>query len=130
MRAMRSETAPVPSQAPMSEVERRLAAIWAELLNRPITSREDNFFDLGGHSLLVVLLILRVRETFGVELLIDDVYSGSLTLADLAVRVETAQLGQIDPAEYEALLAEIENLSDEEARALVEQETQDPRTPA
>ena len=36
----------------------------------------DNFFDLGGHSLLAVLLLLRIGESFGVELSIDDVYSG------------------------------------------------------
>ena len=53
------------------------------------------------------------------ELSIDDVYSGTLTLSDLATRIETAQLGGVDPAEYAALLAEIEGLSDEEARALL-----------
>ena len=42
------------------------------------------------------------------ELSIDDVYSGTLTLSDLAARIETAQLGGIDPEEYAALVAEIE----------------------
>ena len=66
-----------------------------------------------------MLLLLRIRETFGVELSIDDVYSGTLTLADLAARIETAQLGGVDPEEYAALLAEIEGMSDEEARQLL-----------
>ena len=103
----------------MTEMESRLARIWAELLERPTVSRNDNFFDLGGHSLLAVLLLLRIRETFGVELSIDDVYSGTLTLADLAARIESAQLGGIDPADYAALLAEIEGMSDEEVRQLL-----------
>jgi hypothetical protein len=85
----------------------------------------DNFFDLGGHSLLAVLLILRVRETFGVELPIDDVYSATLTLGELARRIEAWQLNQIDPTEYEALLAEIEALSDEEVQALLGKEGED-----
>ncbi len=73
--------------------------------------------------MLAVLLLLRIRESFGVELAIDDVYSGTLTLSDLAARIEAAQLGDIDPEEYAALLAEIEHLSDDEASALLERET-------
>jgi hypothetical protein len=43
-------------------------------------------------------------------------------LADLAARIEAAKFGRIDPAEYAALLAEIEGMSDEEARELLERE--------
>lgn len=106
----------------MSETEAKLAQIWADLLERPSVKLTDNFFDVGGHSLLAVLLLLRIRETFGVELSIDDVYSGTLTLADLAARVEAAQLGDMDPEEYASLLAEIESLSDEQARELLARE--------
>ncbi len=120
--AMRRSAAPEQKDASMSDTERALAQIWAELLEKPAVVATDNFFDLGGHSLLAVLLLLRIRETFGVELSIDDVYSGSLTLADLAARIEAAELGNIDPEEYAALLAEIENLSDEEARELLARE--------
>jgi FkbH-like protein len=119
MRDRRSATAAV---AGMTEVEAKLAGIWCELLERPAVSLSDNFFDIGGHSLLAVLLLLRVRETFGVELSIDDVYSGGLTLSQLASRIEAAQLGEIDPDEYAALLAEIENMSDEQARELLARE--------
>jgi hypothetical protein len=72
--------------------------------------------------LLVVLLIVRVRESFGIELPIDDVYSASLTLGELARKIEVYQLAAIDPAEYNALLAEIESLSDEEVRRLLAEE--------
>lgn len=106
----------------MSETEAKLAGIWAELLQRNHIARTDNFFDIGGHSLVAVLLLLRIREHFGVELKIDDVYTGTLTLAELAARIEAAQVADIDPEEYAALLAEIEGLSDEEARALLDQE--------
>jgi acyl carrier protein len=116
MRESRTSYAPGES---MTETEDRLARIWSELLERPSVAATDNFFDLGGHSLLAVLLLLRIREAFGVELSIDDVYSGTLTLSDLAARIETLQLGGIDPQEYAALLAEIEGLSDDEARQLL-----------
>jgi amino acid adenylation domain-containing protein len=48
-----------------SETERRLAAIWAEVLRVPAVKRDDNFFDLGGHSLLMAKLERRVEATFG-----------------------------------------------------------------
>jgi len=106
----------------MTDTERALAAIWAELLERPSVGIADNFFDLGGHSLLAVLLLLRIKEAFGVELPIDDVYSGSLTLSDLATRIDTFQMGAIDPEEYQRLLQEIEGLSEEEVQALLANE--------
>ncbi len=106
----------------MSETERKLAAIWADLLEKPSIRRSDNFFALGGHSLVAVLLLMRIQETFGEERPIDDVYTGGLTLADLAERIEAAQSGDIDPAEYAAILAEIESLSEEEARELLARE--------
>jgi acyl carrier protein len=106
----------------MSPIEAKLAGIWSELLERRTVAATDNFFETGGHSLLAVLLLLRIREAFHVELSIDDVYSGTLTLADLAARIEAAQLGDIDPDEYAALLAEIEHMSDEQARELLAKE--------
>lgn len=112
------------ADAPATEVERKLAAIWTELLQRPVLSNTANFFDLGGHSLLAVLLLMRVKEEFGIELTVDDVYSGSLTLSELARAIEARLLGEIDPDQYHALLAEIEGLSDEEVRALLEEEEQ------
>jgi len=105
--------------APQTDVERRLTAIWAEILQRSSISVHDNFFDLGGHSLLAVLLLLRVKEEFGVELSVDDVYSGTLTLRELAQTIEARQMGDVAPEEYQAMLAEIEGLSDEEVHALL-----------
>jgi len=105
--------------SPSSETEASLAEIWADLLKVPSIAASDNFFDLGGHSLLAVLLLVRIHETFAVELSIDDVYSGGLTLAELAQRIDMHQLGDLDSAQYAELLHEIEALSDEEARRLL-----------
>lgn len=113
-------TGPASSGEGLSDTEARLAAIWSDLLRRSDISPSSNFFDVGGHSLLVVLLLVRVRESFGVELAIDDVYAPDLTLRDLADKIEALQLG--DPEEYEALLKEIEGLSDEEVARLLAEE--------
>jgi FkbH-like protein len=120
--AMRHESAEAAADGAMTDTERQLAVIWSDLLKHSPIAASDNFFDLGGHSLLAVLLIVRVREAFGVELPIDDVYSASLTLGELARRIEAYQLNAIDPDEYESLLAEIEGLSDEEVQALLAKE--------
>lgn len=125
LEAMRHESEAAHAHAgrePMTELETQLAAIWSDLLKHPVVASSDNFFDLGGHSLLAVLLIARVREAFGVELTIDDVYSATLTLGELARKVETYQLSRLNPEEYQALLAEIEGLSDEEVQALLAKE--------
>ncbi|MCK0546005.1 amino acid adenylation domain-containing protein, partial [Pseudomonas syringae pv. aptata] len=49
-------------EAPVGNVEIRLAALWAELLNVEKVGRHDHFFELGGHSLLAVSLIERMRQ--------------------------------------------------------------------
>ena len=50
---------------PHTEIERRLARIWSELLKRPDISVQDDFFQLGGHSLLVPVLAVRIEQEFG-----------------------------------------------------------------
>nr|UXB94720.1 non ribosomal peptide synthetase [Pseudomonas syringae] len=49
-------------EAPVGDVEIKLAAIWADLLNVEKVGRHDHFFELGGHSLLAVSLIERMRQ--------------------------------------------------------------------
>jgi FkbH-like protein len=114
--------AEVEVDASLSPTEAVLASLWAELLKVPRVGPDDRFFDLGGHSLLAVLLISRVQERFGVALPVDDVYSGDMTLRDLARKIDAMSTGGMGSAEYEAMLAEIESLSDEEVRALLGQQ--------
>jgi FkbH-like protein len=120
MRAEARGVQPAPSTWE-SETEASLATIWQELLHQPRIKPNDNFFDLGGHSLLVVLLIVRVRETLGVELPIEDVYSGDLTLRSLARTVDRRKAGE--DLDYDAMMDEISRMSDEEvSRLLAESE--------
>jgi len=71
--------------------EQRLAAIWARLLGVAPIDRHDNFFDLGGDSLLAARLMLEVEDAFGARVPIACLYY-SPTLAQLAdaVRNERA----------------------------------------
>ncbi|MBM3116487.1 aminotransferase class V-fold PLP-dependent enzyme [Jeongeupia naejangsanensis] len=70
--------------APQGEMETLLAGLWAELLTRDEVSADGRFFDLGGHSLLVVQLVTRLRQR-GIELAPRDVFA-NLPLRELAAR--------------------------------------------
>jgi acyl carrier protein len=54
--------------APRNVTEERLCAIWAEAMERQRVGVHENFFELGGDSLIAVRLISRVRAAFGVDL--------------------------------------------------------------
>jgi FkbH-like protein len=113
---------PVEIDASMSETEQALASIWAELLKVSRVGPDDKFFDLGGHSLLAVLLIVRVQERLQVALPPDDVYAGDATLRDMARKIDSLRTGEISDEDYDAMLAEIEAMSDEDVRAMLGQE--------
>ncbi|UGY14265.1 non-ribosomal peptide synthetase [Bradyrhizobium septentrionale] len=69
--------------APSTETEKTLAALWCDLLKVKSIGRHDNFFDLGGESLLVVRTVARMRKTFGVDVQLRNLFERP-TLAELA----------------------------------------------
>jgi acyl carrier protein len=88
--------------APRTPIEETLAEIWREVLGVERVGVEDDFFDLGGHSLLATQVMSRVREAFTVEVALRGLFERP-TVAGLGVMVE------------EALIAKMEELTDEEA---------------
>ncbi|HZF13329.1 MAG TPA: amino acid adenylation domain-containing protein, partial [Thermoanaerobaculia bacterium] len=76
-------------QAPRTPVEEILAGLWAELFGRERVGVDDDFFALGGHSLLGTRLISRLRAAFGIELPLGTLFAAP-RLADFASRVEAA----------------------------------------
>lgn len=103
---------------PRTPLEIQLAALWADLLNLPAVGIHDNFFELGGHSLLAVQLLSRVRQVLGVDVSLEVVYSGDFTVAELAKAIELKEIEQAG-GDYQDLLRELEDLSDEQARDLL-----------
>ncbi len=72
------------------DIELRLTALWAELLDRPPASITDDFFTLGGDSFRVVLLFQRIRRDFGRDLPGPDFFADP-TIAGLARLLGGAQ---------------------------------------
>ncbi|NQY37584.1 MAG: amino acid adenylation domain-containing protein, partial [Alteromonadaceae bacterium] len=75
---------------PKGVTESLLAGIWCNVLKCEGVSRLDNFFSLGGHSLLVTKTISRIRDTFSVELDIRSMFENQ-TLHALALLIESHQ---------------------------------------
>jgi acyl carrier protein len=119
---------------PETEIERKLAQIWEELLKRKEVGVDQNFFELGGHSLLVLQVMARIRRMFEVELAVRTMFEEP-TIAGLAKEVEKAQaLGlkakmpvlerrqrpEATPAaSREALLAQLDTLSPDDVQSLL-----------
>jgi FkbH-like protein len=72
---------------PSSSIELQLAAIWREVLHVNKIGVRDNFFDLGGNSLLAVQIISRIRESFNADLPISTLFD-SPTISVLAQELQ------------------------------------------
>ncbi|MGB3440035.1 MAG: amino acid adenylation domain-containing protein [Actinophytocola sp.] len=104
--------------APRTPVEEVLAGIWSEVLERPRIGVRDDFFRVGGHSLLAAKVLARVREAFAIEVPIHRMFAAPTVsgLADVLADLQ-AEPGQV--ATIAALRVEVASLSDEEVRKLL-----------
>lgn len=92
--------------APTTHIEERVASMLASLLDLGQVSVEDNFFLLGGHSLLGTQLIARIRDAFGIDLSLRSLFDAP-TVSELSTQVEAL------------LLAKLEAMTEEEAQRLL-----------
>jgi amino acid adenylation domain-containing protein len=103
-----------PPTAPRTPLEGELARIWGAVLGLDRVGVHDNFFALGGHSLTAARVVSRIAEELGVELPLATFFErptvGELAEALAPLRAQAA-------GTLEAILAEVEEISDEEARA-------------
>jgi amino acid adenylation domain-containing protein len=92
--------------APRTPTEKSLASIWTKLLGINRVGINDNYFELGGDSLLATQLVSQLRGVFEVELPLVNLFQYP-TLAELATSIE------------EAIIEQMEEISDEEAEQLL-----------
>ncbi len=76
--------------APRSDVEARIAAIWAQTLRLPRVGVDSDFFDLGGHSLLAMNMVARVEADLGLAPTVREFFAEP-TIAAMAGRIEAAR---------------------------------------
>jgi len=92
-----------PYEAPSTKAERAIAAIWSDLLGVEEVGRRDNYFELGGDSIIALQIILRASQS-GFEFSPQDLFQYQ-TVAELALLVEQPQ-----PVEQDQTVALAESM--------------------
>jgi amino acid adenylation domain-containing protein len=95
-----------PYATPQTPIEKAIARIWSSVLHLERVGIHDNFFHLGGHSLLGTQVISRVRKAYHVDLPLRSIFTMP-TIAEFSEAVE------------DAVIEKLETLSEEEAEELL-----------
>ena len=103
---------------PQTPTEIILVNICAEVLGVERVGIHDNFFDVGGHSLLATQVISRIRDAFHVEIPLRQIFERPV-MAALAEAIVQAQTEQANEAEIAQILAELGDISEEDAQAIL-----------
>jgi amino acid adenylation domain-containing protein len=105
--------------APATPSEQAVARIWAQVLGVERIGIHDDFFELGGNSLLATQLISRLHETFQVQLPLRSIFE-SATVAELtAIIDEAGRTTQGDLEKVARMLKNLEQLSEAEVEAML-----------
>ena len=105
--------------APSNEIETILVDIWQDILGIDKIGVDDNFFKLGGDSLIAIQLSMRLRETFKIEFSVHNLFDDP-TIASLAEKItELQQAAQQQSRELADKLALVESLSEEEVEKML-----------
>jgi len=102
---------------PSTPVERTLSRIWTDALNLDEIGVQDNFLELGGHSLMATRIISNVIDTFRVDVPLSAMFEAP-TVQEMALLITQHQAREADPDDIEKLLGELESLSDEQVQNL------------
>jgi amino acid adenylation domain-containing protein len=95
--------------APRTDLEREVAAVWAEVLGVERIGLYDNFWHLGGHSLLATKVLSRLHAALGVDLPVATIFNAP-TLAGFAAALGRAVLEDPGDEDLDDLLAELDGL--------------------
>jgi acyl-coenzyme A synthetase/AMP-(fatty) acid ligase/acyl carrier protein len=108
------------SEAPReeSELERKIARVWEDVLHTSAVRVHDNFFDLGGQSLLAVRVISRLRDELQIDISLREFFENP-TVRSLAASLNQALENPSKVPEMAQILSDLELLSDDEAEQIV-----------
>ena len=105
-------------QAPENEMEEKLLHIWQQVLLVTEIGTEQNFFDLGGHSLNAMQIVSRLKQEFNLDMPMRTIFE-SPSIKQQAEWILLTQFDAFDDAEQEQLLNELVQLSDAELDSLL-----------
>ncbi len=106
--------------APRTETEKILAEIVSDVLKVDKVGVHDNFFELGGHSMLGTLVISLIREKLDIEIPLRALFEAP-TVGGIAVAITEAQIEGTDEDELNNMLDELEGLSEEDIKRMLEE---------
>jgi len=95
---------PEPLALPQTEVEKAIAALWQSVLNLEQVGLHDNFFDLGGHSLLMVRVHGQIQKQLAIEIPLVDLFRYP-TVSSLAAHLRNRDNGAATPERTAELAA-------------------------
>jgi acyl carrier protein len=108
-------------EPPRTNVEEILASVYSRILHVEKVGVNDDFFMLGGNSIHAILLASEVRQAFQIELPLRRFFENP-TVGGLAETIEQLQVEQTDSDEMAQILSALEELSEQEAQAMIAQE--------
>jgi FkbH-like protein len=103
-----------PHVAPRTEIEKRMMGLFQDLLGHDNIGIDEEFFDVGGHSLLAMRLLSRIRDAFDVDLPIRLLFMQRLTIANLAIIVEAGSTPEENTAHLDTIKNALDSFSDKE----------------
>jgi len=106
--------------APRNETEEILSQIASDVLKIDKVGVKDNFFELGGHSILATLFISRAREQLHTELPLRTLFENP-TVEGIALELVKQQAENQEESELDDMLVQLDNLSDEEVKKLLDE---------
>jgi acyl carrier protein len=106
--------------APRSEAEKVVAKLWANILNIEQVGVYDNFFNLGGHSLMATRIIFRLRDIFRVSLPLRALFEQP-TVSGLVDTMAEMLGGRDAVDEIAQVYLAIENLSEDEVKSILDE---------
>ncbi|MDX8001227.1 hypothetical protein FE394_19115, partial [Xenorhabdus sp. Reich] len=104
------------------ELETLLAQIWQDLLGLERVGRHDHFFEIGGHSLMVVQLIARIQTEFFIDIPIVSIFQFP-KLSELAEVILSAQVSSAWGNDVESVKSDLDSMSIEELMAILDGDT-------
>jgi acyl-coenzyme A synthetase/AMP-(fatty) acid ligase len=105
---------------PRTDLERTVAAVYAEVLRLPAVGRNDNFFEIGGQSLIAMQVITRIRASLNVDLRVHHLFDhpSVASLAELLSELAPSREEKpVVPPEAPAI--DVNALSDEEVERML-----------